>query len=216
LSLFRRRETPNEQLLREAGLSAGSTAAPAAQPPATAADEAAELPDGPVPWFPTGMRETMRLGAGLALPGLYGGGPYLPRADDAVVTLAADVRGGAIQFVTLPDGSLLVEEQEGDEDLSPFAAAVEAELPPPYRARARRQEGTLWAVGVARLDVRELPGLPGDAITVTRRGDVEETLVDGAPHSPLPRLAALADDVEFALQAERLDGDWWELQVSAL
>ena len=209
MRLFRRRETLNEQLLREAGVTP-------VEPAVAAAPEAArtDLPDGPVPWFPDGLRTTMELG-GPGIPGVRGG-PYLPQADDALVTLEADVRGDAIQFVTLPDGSLLVEQQEGDDDLSAFASAVETDLSPPYRARARRQEGTLWAVGAVELDVRALPGLPGDEIVVSRREGSAETLVDGSAHAPLPTLEALAEDEEFAIQAERLDGDWWELQVSAL
>lgn len=120
MRLFRRRETLNEQLLREAGVVAEPVAAPAPEP---------ELPDGPVPWFPDGLRRS-RLGGGLGIPG-----------------------------------------------------------------------------------IRAVPGLPGEQIVVTRRDGTAQTLVDGAAHPPLAALDAIAEDEDFA---ERLDGDWWELQVSAL
>jgi hypothetical protein len=55
---------------------------------------------------------------------------------DLVATVAApDIEGDAVDFVALPDGSLLVEEEQGDATLDPLAAAVEQKLQPPYRAR---------------------------------------------------------------------------------
>jgi hypothetical protein len=185
LRLFGRRETLNEQLLREAG---------AAGEPAGATTPAPE-PPSPFPGPPA------------AAP--WRGGPVPPRVEDVIATVEAHLRGDAIRFVALPDGSLLVEEQEGEDDLSALAAAVERDVRPPYRARARRHEHDVWAVGATAIDVRALPGLPGDEITAT----AAETLVDGKPHAPLAPLTGLGGDV---VHAERLDGDWWELEVSEL
>src|SRR5881397_3866550 len=67
------------------------------------------------------------------------------RQYDAVVTVAApDAEGASARFVGLEDGSLLVE--EGDGDLTPLADAIEQEIARPYRATAVRRAETTWAV----------------------------------------------------------------------
>src|SRR5438067_689471 len=77
-------------------------------------------------------------------------GLYRPRAADAVVTVdAPDVEGDAVTFVSLPDGTLLVEDG-GDSPLDALAAAVEQQVTSPYRARAVRRGETLWAVEAKR------------------------------------------------------------------
>jgi hypothetical protein len=199
----RRRETLNEQLMREAGLDGAEIAAPAA---AREPERAPELRPF-VEWPASGPhllddRDTRGL----------------PRVDDAVVTLEqAGIEGDLAVFVALPDGTLLLEELVGDGDMSALAEAVEQQLAPPYRARARRQEGDLWAVGATRVEVRELPGLPGDAIALTVVGGERTLTVDGVPHVELPALAPLvAEHADVALQAERLDGDWWEVRAGPL
>src|SRR5947208_17102516 len=59
------------------------------------------------------------------------------RQYDAVVTTdAPDVEGAGARFVGLEDGSLLIE--EGDGDLTPLADAIEHEVQRPYRAVAVR------------------------------------------------------------------------------
>src|SRR5207248_7960819 len=95
-------------------------------------------------------------------------GHFRPREADAVVTAdAPDVQGDAVRFVALPDGSLLVEDGS-DTPLEALASAVEAELRPPYRARAARQSDSLWAVQARRIEVLELPDAPGgDTIDLT-------------------------------------------------
>jgi hypothetical protein len=143
-----------------------------------------------------------------------------PRSADVTVTAEApDVEGDAARWVALPDGTLLVEEGP-DSSLDPLAAAVEQELPPPYRARAARQNATLWAVQATRLEVLALPDAPdGDALELTR-ADGETTLsVDG--RQVFGSLRALEErgereGREFAVRAERLDGDLWEVRAAAL
>ena len=49
--------------------------------------------------------------------------------------------GTRIEFTTLPTGDVIVEEQQGDGDLSPLADVIEKKLDPPYRAFAARQTG---------------------------------------------------------------------------
>jgi hypothetical protein len=143
-----------------------------------------------------------------------------PREVDAVVTVAApDVEGDAARFVSLPDGSLLVEEGP-DSSLDPLAAAVEQELRPPYRARAVRRDGALWAVEATRIEVLELPDAPGgEAIDVTRTDEGTTTSIDEQRiFGSIPALEERGEREgrDFAVHAERLDGDLWEIRASAL
>ncbi|MGH2998287.1 MAG: hypothetical protein ACRDNM_03220 [Gaiellaceae bacterium] len=122
---------------------------------------------------------------------------------------APGIDGDAATFVALPDGSLLVEEGS-DSSLQPLADAIEQELKPPYRARAARQKGDLWAVQARRIEVLKIRNAPdGDTIERTRDGLV----VDGErAFGSVPELEGLGDVV----RAERLDGDLWEVKVSPL
>jgi hypothetical protein len=143
-----------------------------------------------------------------------------PRDADAVVTAdAPDVEGDAVRFVALPDGTLLVEEG-GDASLEPLAAAVEAQLRPPYRARAVRRGESLWAVEARRIEVLALPDAPGgDTIDVTRTGDgvtvaVDEQRIFGSV--PALEERGAREGREYTVHAERLDGDLWEVRAAAL
>jgi hypothetical protein len=122
---------------------------------------------------------------------------------------APDVDGEAARFVVLPDGTVLVEEGP-DASLEPLAAAVEESIEPPYRARAVRQSESLWAVQARRIRVVAIPDGPeGDTIELTP----DSLLVDGErTFGTIPQLAELGDVVN----AERLDGDLWEVHVAAL
>jgi len=146
-----------------------------------------------------------------------------PRAWDATVTVdAPDVEGDTARFVALPDGTLLVEEgPEGPEgSLEPLATAVEQSVRPPYRAQAARQDGSLWAVQARRIEVIALPDAPGgDSLDLTRTGEsvvfsVDEQRVFGT----LPALEerGAKEGREYAVHAERLDGDLWEVRAAAL
>ena len=143
-----------------------------------------------------------------------------PRQADVVVTAdAPDITGDSARFVTLPDGTLLVE-QGPDASLEPLAAAVEQELRPPYRARAVRRSEAMWAVEASRIEVVELPDAPGgDALDVTRTEDetivaVDEQRIFGS----MPALEEIGERVgrEYSVHAERLDGDLWEVRAAAL
>jgi hypothetical protein len=143
-----------------------------------------------------------------------------PREVDAVVTVEApDVEGDVVRFVSLPDGSLLVEEGP-DSSLDVLAGAVEQELRPPYRARAVRQGEALWAVEAKRIEVLELPDAPGgDAIDVTRTEEGTTTSIDEQRiFGSLPALEARGarEGRDYAVHAERLDGDLWEVRAAAL
>ncbi|HEY8316997.1 MAG TPA: hypothetical protein VIG35_09045 [Gaiellaceae bacterium] len=147
-------------------------------------------------------------------------GLYRPRAADVVVTTQApDVEGDAVRFVSLPDGTLLVEEG-ADSPLDPLAAAVEQELKPPYRARAVRRGEALWAVEAKRIEVLAIPDAPGgDAIDLTRTADGTTLAVDDQRiFGTLPVLAARGEreGSEYTVHADRLDGDLWEVRAAAL
>jgi hypothetical protein len=109
----------------------------------------------------------------------------------------------------LPDGSVLVEEGS-DSSLQPLADAIEQNLQPPYRARAARQRGDLWAVQARRIDVTTIRNAPdGDSLELTPDG----LMVDGErTFGSVPELEGLGDVV----RAERLDGNLWEIKASKL
>jgi hypothetical protein len=146
----------------------------------------------------------------------------LQRPREWQLTLAADAPGldaDAVRWVTLPDGTILVEEGP-DGSLEPLAAAVEERLPPPYRARAARQVDDRWAVQASPIEVLALPDAPeGDALDLTRSEDTTTLTADGRGlFGSLPALERRGEREgrEYAVHAERLDGDVFEITASAL
>jgi hypothetical protein len=206
MGFFRRGETLNERLLREAGLEGKQEEldAEAAYPPA---------PLDPV----LSLRQQFdHVGGALMGAGL----PPRARRWDAVVTAEApDVAGTEVDFVALPDGSLLVEEEEGDAALDPLAQAVEVRLRPPYRAHAVRQKEELWAVSAVRIEVATLEA-DGDVIELTQTSDGKALRVDGmSVFGSIPELERLGETSAgpaYAVHAERLDADLWEVRVANL
>ena len=198
MGLFRRRqETLNEQLLREAGL-----------------DPAQVLGDPP-PRQPEPPRSV------LGALGVPDGSSVSPKEWDATVAVAAPgLAGNRVEFTTIPNGDVIVGDEAGDADLSPLADAVERHLNPPYRAVGARQEGDLWAVGAKRIDVAQIAFPEGEKLSLARHGDNRELRVDGEPSdAAVPRhLEALGEAVgdSFYVEAERIDGDLWEVRVTAL
>jgi hypothetical protein len=187
VGLFSRRPPLHEQLARKGGLDVGYER---------------ELDPRP-PLLETGIHGIQRA-----------------RSWDATVTAEAPgITGHEAAFVALPDGSLLVEDGP-EESLEGLAAAVERELRPPYRARAARQSDDLWAVQARRIEVIELPNAPdGDTIDLARGEEGTELRVDGERvFGSLPALEerGAREGRDFAVHAERLDGDLWELRASAL
>src|SRR5436190_23780049 len=111
MRFFRRGETLNERLLREAGLD---------ERQAELDPEPGRPPESLDPVLSFRQRFDSVGGA------LLGAGlPPRARQWDAVVTTEApEVAGNQVDFVALPDGSLLVEQEEGDAALDPLAQAV--------------------------------------------------------------------------------------------
>jgi hypothetical protein len=199
MSLFRRRrETLNEQLMREARLAPAQASSVAPEP-------AAERFVSESPRM-AGNRAVFQVGQEM-------------REFDAVVSVhAPDLRGDEVEFVALSDGSLLVEEEEGDADLAPLADAVEAELPAPYRAHGVRRSQDVWAVAANPIQVAELQ-LDGDIVDLSVVDGVSTLTVDGEQTSggaaDLEQLAP-PEGGDYAIHAERLERGLWEVRVSAL
>ena len=157
-------------------------------------------------------------GEQLGEPGIHGV-PRSRRWDGVATATAPGLRGEAIHFVALEDGTVVVEEDEPEDALAPLADAVEAAVPPPYRAEAVRRGPETWAVGASRIQIAELPGLAGDEaeLVVTREGHVLR--VDG--RTTLGRAQGLervgeAVGAEYVVRARRLDGELWEVEASPI
>jgi len=131
---------------------------------------------------------------------------------DAVVTVdAPELEGERARFVALPGGDLVVD--EGPDGLEPLAAALEQELPPPYRAEAVRRGGGLWAVAGRKIELVELPGVAGEELELSVHGGERTLLVDGErAFGGLPAL----ERPEHVVRARRIDRDFWEVETTAL
>ena len=115
---------------------------------------------------------------------------------------------------------MIVDTEQGDADLSPFADAVEKQLTPPYRVVARREEDGNWSVAARGIDVLELHFAGGDEIELASIDGTIDLKVDGEPWTSripeLERAGEAADGEDYVVQAERLDGDFWEVRASPL
>jgi hypothetical protein len=195
--LFRRRKPLHEQLAEAGELSFGSgNAAPTG------------LSSEPPGWDGEPRGE----------PGIHG--VPRPRRWDAVATAdAPGLNGEIVHFVALSDGTLVVQEDEPDDALTPLADAVEASMPPPYRAEAVRRGPGTWAVAASRIAIVSVPGLGGDLaeLVVTREG--RTLTVDGRTrlgHAPALERIGQSEGTEYVVRAERLDGDLWEVEATPL
>jgi hypothetical protein len=205
VGLFRRRnETLNEQLLREAGFD------PTGMPKAAVHDEpAAESTEAAPPFAESEVFPPI---AGYR-PAVFARGGYAERPGvwDVLTTAEDDaLRRDEYAFATLPDGSLIVDE-DCDEDLSRLADAAEKEIAPPYEAQATRRADGGWSVAANAIDVVELPDEPGDNVTLSRLGGELSYVRDGedvdARDAPQPLIDLGRECGEdFVVEATRLDG----------
>jgi hypothetical protein len=191
MGFFRKQdETLNEQLLREAGLAEPEPEQPPHADPA---------------------QDTFGLWTrALARPAQY---------DTMVTAHAPELQGDRVEFAALSGGDLIVDVETGDADLAPLADAVEKHQQPPYRAVGRRQEGDLWAVAAREIDVLRFSFAGGDGIEVVQNEGTREVRVDGEPwQGEIPALEAAGEELgdAYVVHADRLDGDLWEIQASAL
>jgi len=141
---------------------------------------------------------------------------------DAMATAEAPgAPGDEVEFVAMPDGTLLVE--AGPESIDPqaLAAALAESIEPPYRATGLRRED-LWAVGATSIEVVRLDPVPsGDDLELTWDGSVLALRQDGRPvdagnAAALERIASRQEEGAYSATAHRLDGDLFEILVLAL
>ena len=159
-------------------------------------------------------RSTVPLFTGVIPEAGIHGIPRERQYDAVATTEAPDAAGDSARFVGLEDGSLLIE--EGDGDLTALADAIEQQMARPYRATAVRRGETTWAVAAHRLRVIELPEPGGDAIELVLNGDAKTFVVDGnRSFGTMPELEQLADG-NAVIRADRLDGTLWEVRVDPL
>ena len=142
-----------------------------------------------------------------------------PRRWDAVVAAEApEVRGDRVEFAALPDGTLVVDEEQGEANLGALAEALETQLDPPYRAEGVRQHDEVWAVAGRRIEVLALAA-DGEQIELTEHGGERALFVDGAQaFGSIPELevAGRRQGEAYVVRALRLDGDLWEVQADPL
>jgi len=210
MGFFRKRdeETLNEQLLQEAGLD--DEQQDGDEP------EQHDEPERPGPADPFAGTYPADNVLGLWIRAMARPGEY-----DTVVTVEApDVPGDFLEFATLSNGDVIVDTEQGDADLSPFAEAVEQQLEPPYRVVARRHEGGMWSVAARGIDVLELDLAEGDEIELASIDGEIDLKVDGeAWTGRIPELehaGEAANGEDYVVQAERLDGSLWEVRASPL
>ncbi len=147
-----------------------------------------------------------------------------PREWDAVVTAEAPRLGvGELEFVVLPDGTLVVDDALDLEpgSLDPLAAALETGLEPPYRASAVWRGGSQWGVAARRIEVVQLPeSVRGDEIVLSVAEGRRSLVVDGEPAfgslPALEKLGAARGGEAFVIRAERLVEDAWAIDVARL
>jgi hypothetical protein len=201
---FRRKETLNERLLREAGVDAGSIAGELV-PEHDPADQQES-------WFDDrSLLPFERLSGEVTAA--------RPRRWDAVVSAeAGGVRGGDVDFVTLPDGSMVVDGGEAEGDLTPLAEAVETRIAAPYRAHGTRQGERVWAVAARQIEVVSFAA-DGDEITLSEHGGNRTMTVDGEQTvASIPALEEVGrrQGDSYVVRAQRIDGDLWEVSANPL
>jgi hypothetical protein len=142
-----------------------------------------------------------------------------PRRWDAVASAEAPgLVGDEVHFVTLPNGDLVVDEDEPPDTLAPLADAVEQTLEAPYRAEAVRQNDDVWAVAARRIAVASFRA-EGDELELVS-GEAGRTLtVDGErAFGSVPELERIGGSQgdHYVVRASRLDGEVWEIEADPL
>jgi len=131
---------------------------------------------------------------------------------------APGLPGDEVEFVELPDGSLVVDEDVPDGTLAPLADALS--VPAPYHAFGLRQDADIWSVAAKRVQVLEVPEeIDGDELQLVVTDETRSLLVDEQPSSvSIPTLEAFAAEQfgSFVLHASRLDDLLWEVTVIPL
>ena len=127
---------------------------------------------------------------------------------------APQLAGDRVSFVALPTGDLIVEDEQGDADLSPLADAVERNLSPPYRAVAERQQrrpmGDRRAIGSSSSSSAATPATTSRSSAVTAPSGRRSTGRTRAFPSP-----SWSRTATLPCMPTRIDGDFWEVEALA-
>jgi hypothetical protein len=142
-----------------------------------------------------------------------------PRRWDAVASAQAPgLAGDEVHFVTLPDGDLVVDEDEPEGTIAPLADAIEQTIQPPYRAEAVRQREDVWAVAARRVRVAAFEAQGDELELVT--SDTGRTLrVDGERvFGSVAELEEIgrSEGEHYVVRARRLDQTLWEVESDPL
>jgi hypothetical protein len=146
------------------------------------------------------------------------GVPRLRRWDAVASAEASGLTGDEVHFVALPDGDLVVDEDEPDGTVEPLAKAIEQTLQPPYRAEGIRQGEDLWAVAALRVQVAQFEA-DGEELELIVSDAGRELTVDGRREfGSVPELERIgsAEAESYVVRAKRLDADLWEVQAHPL
>ena len=142
-----------------------------------------------------------------------------PRRWDAVASAeASGLKGDEVHFVALPNGDLMVDEDEPDDTLQALADAVEESIQPPYRAEAVRRGDDVWAVAARRIQVAELEASGQELELVVSGGERTLTVNGERGFGSVPELEELGERLgpAYVVRARRLDDRLWEVEASAL
>jgi len=144
-----------------------------------------------------------------------------PRRWDAVgAAEAPGLTGDELHFVALPNGDLVVDEEQPEAaTVGPLAQAIAQSVEPPYRAEAVRHGGDAWAVAARRIEVAELDDVPGQELQLAVSGGERVLTVDGERSfgsvPELERIGQRAGDA-YVVRASRLRDRLWEVEANPL
>ena len=138
---------------------------------------------------------------------------------DVVTSAECEADGDETVLVRTDDRLVVLQGSRESADCA--ARAIGDQLATPYRAVARRREGTDWAVGAVAIEVAELSAdTEGDELMLTATETGERALeVDGREATTgieeLEQIAASRYDA-YVLRATRIEGTLWEIGVDPL
>ncbi len=142
-----------------------------------------------------------------------------PRRWDAVASAdAPGLAGDELHFVTLPNGDLVVDEDEPPDTVAPLADAIEQTIEPPYRAEAVRRQDDVWAVAARRVEVASFEA-DGELLELVATDAGRTLTVDGdrafGSVQELERVGRSQGE-SYVVRARRLEEDLWEIEADPL
>jgi hypothetical protein len=211
MGLFRRDRPIHEQLAEAGGVEVDFDADSRLEATAPPAEPEFDAADGPFPAEVPGWFNRQGDPHGLAGRGR--------RWDIVTMAEAPALTGDSVKFVAVPDGTLVVDEDEPDDSLAPLADAVEASVRPPYRAEGVRQSASRWSVAAVRITVVEATGLEGDEAELVTTAESSTLTIDGRPvYGSVPAFERVgeAHGNTYVVRAQRIDGDLWQVEAVPL